>query len=86
MKVVDVYINCIEAQTNLKSRDGRDVYLETSFNSELHLKYGQYKVNYSEVDRNNDLVVERVNKYVTPVFRRKPNASHTCAITTISHI
>jgi hypothetical protein len=23
---------------------------------------------------------------VTPVFRRNPNASHTCAITTISHI
>jgi hypothetical protein len=64
MKVVDVYINCIEAQTDLKSRDGCDVYLETSFNSELHLKYGQYKDNHSEADRNNDPVIERVRKYI----------------------
>jgi hypothetical protein len=64
MKVVDVYKNCIEAQTNLKSRDGRDVYLETSFSSELHLKYGQCKDNHGEVDRNNNLEVERVNKYI----------------------
>jgi hypothetical protein len=64
MKVVDVYINCIEAQTNLKSRDGRNVYLETSFHSELHLKYSQYKDNHSEADRNSDPVVERVSKYI----------------------
>jgi hypothetical protein len=76
MKVMDVYINCIEAQTNLKSRDGRDVYLETFFNSEMHLKYGQYKDNHSEEDRNNDPVVERVSKYiehdlVSVIFIRK---------------
>jgi hypothetical protein len=59
MKVVDVYINCIEAQTNLKSRDGHNVYLETSFNSELHLKYGQYKDNHSEVDRNTNPMIEK---------------------------
>jgi hypothetical protein len=47
-----------------QNRDGRDVYLETSFNSELHLKYGQYKDNHSEADRNNDPVIERVSKYI----------------------
>jgi hypothetical protein len=64
MKVVDVYINFIEAQINLKGRDDRDVYLESSFNSQLYLKYNQYKDNHSEADRNTDLMVERVNKYV----------------------
>jgi hypothetical protein len=76
MKVVDVYIDCIESRTNLKCRDGRNVYLETSFNSEVHLKYGQYKDNHSEADRNNDQVVERVSKYighdlVSVIFIRK---------------
>jgi hypothetical protein len=65
----------------------------------FELVYGQEAVLPVEVNlgayrlaKKNNLNVESYcalmmdNIDVTPVFRRKPNASHTCAITTISHI
>jgi hypothetical protein len=52
-----------KGQTNLNSRDGHDIYLETTLNSELHLKYGQYQHNHSEA-YSADGVLERVINYI----------------------